>query len=126
MERKWKKLLAVFMAAAITLVSFGVSDVYAAQNTEPSGITKKTLKLDSTNIKLTAGNSRKVKIKNTSGIKIKGVKWSVTKGKNVVKLSQASKQSVVVKAVKQGTASVQAKIKTASGAVKRFLQDAIQ
>ena len=79
MERKWKKLLAVFMAAAITLVSFGVSDVYAAQNTEPSGITKKTLKLDSTNIKLTAGNSRKVKIKNTSGIKIKGVKWSVTK-----------------------------------------------
>ena len=122
MERKWKKLLAVFMAAAITLVSFGVSDVYAAQNTEPSGITKKTLKLDSTNIKLTAGNSRKVKIKNTSGIKIKGVKWSVTKGKNVVKLSQASKQSVVVKAVKQGTASVQAKIKTASGAVTRAVQ----
>ena len=112
MEKKWKKLLAVFIAAAIVLVSFGVSDVYAAQNTKTQGITKKTLKLDSTNIKLTAGKSKKVNVRNTSGIKIKSVKWSVTKGKNIVKLSKASKQSVMVKAQKQGAAAIQAKINT--------------
>lgn len=119
MERKWKKLIAVFMAAAIALVSLGVSDVYAAINAKTPGITEKTLKLSNTDIQLKAGKSRKVNIKNTSGVKIKSVKWSVTKGKNIVKLSNASKQSVTVKAIKQGTATIQAKIKTAKGTVAR-------
>ncbi len=119
MEKKWKKLFAAFIAAAIVFMSFMPYSVQAAINAKPAGITKKTLKFDKTKINLNTGKSCQVKIKNTSGVKVKSTKWSVTKGKDIVKLSQKSKQSVTVKAKKQGKATVQASIKTASVTVTR-------
>lgn len=85
--------------------------------TEP--VTKKTLKLSSTKLSIKAGNSQKITIKNTTGLTVKSVKWSVTKGSGAVTLSGTSKKSVTVKAVKAGTATLQAKIKTAEGTATR-------
>lgn len=82
-------------------------------------VTKKTLKLSTTKISLKTGNSQKVTIKNTTGLTVKSVKWSVIKGSDVVSLSGKSKKSVTVKAVKAGAAIVQARIKTAEGTVAR-------
>lgn len=82
-------------------------------------VTKKTLKLSATKLSMKAGNSQKITIKNTTGLTVKSVKWSVTGGSDVVTLSGKSKKSVTVKAVKTGAAILQAKIKTAEGTATR-------
>ena len=82
-------------------------------------ITKKNLKLDVTNVELKTGANQKLQVKNSSGLKVKNVVWTVTDGSNVVKLSDKSKKSVVVQAIGKGNATVQAKIKTALGTTTR-------
>ena len=82
-------------------------------------VTKETLKLSATKLSMKAGNSQKITIKNTTGLTVKSVKWSVTGGSDVVTLSGKSKKSVTVKAVKTGAAILQAKIKTAEGTATR-------
>lgn len=82
-------------------------------------VTKSTLKLSSAKLNFKAGESSQLKIQNTTGLTIKSVKWTVTKGSDIVSLSDKSKKAATVKAVKQGTATVQAKIKTAEGTATR-------
>ena len=82
-------------------------------------VTKSTMKLSSTKLSIKNGESQMIKIQNTTGLKIKSVNWTVTTGSDVVSLSGKSKKAVTVKAVKQGTAVVQAKIKTAEGTTSR-------
>lgn len=82
-------------------------------------VTKKTLKLSTEKISLKTGSSQKITIKNTTGLAVKSVKWSVTKGGDVVTLSGKSKKAVTVKASKTGAAILQAKIKTADGTATR-------
>ncbi len=122
MEKKWRKSMAVFIAASMVLMSFMAHNVHAAVNAPPPGVTKKTLKFEKTKLDINSGESGKARIKNSSGVKIKSTKWSVPKGKDVVKLSKKSKQSVVVSGKKQGTAVVKAKIKTAYKTVTRTLK----
>ena len=82
-------------------------------------VTKKTLKLSTEKISLKTGSSQKITIKNTTGLAVKSVKWSVTKGGDVVTLSGKSTKAVTVKALKTGAAILQAKIKTADGTATR-------
>ena len=82
-------------------------------------VTNSTLKLDKTSLALKTGETGQISIQNTTGLKISSVKWSVTAGGDAVSLSGQSKKSVSVKAVKQGAAKVQAKIKTTEGTATR-------
>lgn len=82
-------------------------------------VTDSTLKLDKTSLALKTGETGQISIRNTTGLKISSVKWSVTAGGDAVSLSGQSKKSVSVKAVKQGAAKVQAKIKTTEGTATR-------
>ena len=82
-------------------------------------VTKSSIKFNSTKLSMKNGESQVIKIQNTTGLKIKSVKWSVTTGSDVVSLSGKSKKEVTVKAAKQGAATVQAKIKTEDGTATR-------
>lgn len=110
MIKKVKKQLALVMALTLAMTSFPVPAAQAA---------KKTVSLNKTKLSMNTGESKQLKIKNTAGLTVKSVKWSVTKGKNVVKLSKKTKKSVSVKAVKKGNASVHATIKTASKTITK-------
>ncbi|MCI8769675.1 MAG: family 43 glycosylhydrolase [Lachnospiraceae bacterium] len=102
MGKKWKKPIAILLAATMVITPFSSSAAKAA---------KKTITLVKAKQSLKVGKQQQIKINNTTGKKIKSVKWSVTKGKNAIKLSKKSKSSVTVKAVKKGNATVQAKVK---------------
>ena len=73
---------------------------------------QKTVTLNKAKFSMEPGSSTQLKVQNTSKSKVQSVTWSVIKGKDVVKLSAKSKKSVIVKAVKKGKATIQAKIKT--------------
>ena len=103
MRKKIKRQLALIMAVTTAIMSVSVPTAQAA---------KKTVSLNKTKLSITAGESKQIKIKNTAGLKIKSVKWSVTKGASIIKLSKKTKKSVSIKAIKKGTASVRATIKT--------------
>ena len=75
---------------------------------------KKGVSLSKTSLQVRVKKSKRVKIKNFSGRKIRSVKWNVTKGSSVVKLSKKSKSGVTIKGKKKGTATVRAKIKAGS------------
>lgn len=104
MKRNRKKLIALLLVLAMAAAPFGISRVQAA---------KKTVSLSKAKLSLKAGEQQQVTVKNTTGKKVLSVKWSITKGDGVVQLSQKTKKSVTIKGRKQGTATVQAKIKTA-------------
>lgn len=103
MGSKCKKMIALITAATMVITPFGASTSQAA---------KKTISLSKAKLSLKSGKKQKILVNNSTGKKITSVKWSVTKGNNVVKLSKKTKKSVIVKAVKPGKATVQAKIKT--------------
>ena len=114
---KGKKKGTAVVRAKITAGSKTITKKVTVTVTKP--ITKKTLKLSRTNLSLAAGTSQNLEIKNTTGLKIKRVTWSVTSGSDVVVLSKKTKKSVLIQGSKQGTAAVQAKIKTADGTTTR-------
>lgn len=111
MDRKWKRFMAVLLVFAMIFGSFWGTDVQAAA--------KKGISLNKTSLKLKVRESKKIKIKNNSGKKVKKVKWSITKGASVIMLSGKSKTGVTIKGKKKGTAVVRAEIKTGSQKVSR-------
>ncbi len=117
MKGKWKKLIAFMIAVLMMIMPFSATIVQAAKTNVK--ITNKTLKLSKTKVNLNVGDDDKVKVKAASGLKVKSVKWSVTKGKGIIKLSAKSNKSVLITGVKEGKATVQAKIKTSAGTATR-------
>ncbi len=115
MGKRCKKSLAMILAAAITVVPFSASDdVQAAK--------KKGISLSKKSLQVRVKKSKRVKIKNSSGKKIRSVKWSVTKGSSVIRLSKKSKSGVTIKGKKKGTATVKVKIKAGSKTVTKKLK----
>ncbi len=110
--KKLNKWIALLLAAILAVLPFSasVSVVQAG---------KKTVTLNKAKFSMEPGSSTQLKVQNTSKSKVQSVTWSVIKGKDVVKLSAKSKKSVIVKAVKKGKATIQAKIKTSNGTFTR-------
>ena len=71
---------------------------------------KKTVKLSCSSAVLETGKNKRITVKNTTGKKIKKVRWKVTKGAKYLSLSSKKGQSIKVKAKKTGNATVTAKI----------------
>ena len=109
---KMRKQAMVFMVLVMVVSLLSPAEARAAK--------KKTIKLNKTSLVVYTGKSKTVKIKNSTGKKIKKVTWKVLKGKNLIKLTKKTKKSVKIKALKKtGKAIVQAKIKTASKTYKK-------
>lgn len=112
-KRRKKQLLATLLAIATVFMSVSPMTAQAA---------KKGITLSKTSVKLSVKKSQKIKIKNTSGKKIKKVTWTVKKGSGIVKLSKKSKSGVTITGKKKGSATVVAKIKTKSGTVTKSVK----
>lgn len=93
MKRKLKKYLTVVLVLSLTLCN--VNNSNAASKVS---ITKK--------INVKKGKTAKITLKKNKLM----VKWSVIKGKKLVKISKGTKTGIKVKGIKKGTAKVQAKI----------------
>ena len=94
--RKGKKLLSTVLACALIITMAPVQ----------SGTAAKKVALSKKSVKLTAGKSTTLKLKNNK----KKMSWSVVSGKGKVTLSKKKKTSVKITAKKKGTAKVQAKV----------------
>lgn len=99
MKKQMKQFLAGTLAGVLLLGTVTVPSAEAA---------KKKPKLSKKKITVSVKKTKKLKIKNTKGIK--KTTWSV-KSKKIAKLSKKKKTSVVIKGVKNGKTTVTAKVK---------------
>lgn len=88
--------------AVILTVAMIISSIVGAESV---GAKTKKVSLSKKKLTLTVGKNVKLKLKNNK----KKVKWSVS-SKKVIKLKNKSKKGAIVKALKEGTAKVIAKI----------------
>lgn len=96
MKNTLKKVSAVVMVIALLTGGLAVpsQDVQAAS--KKVSITRE--------VNVTVGKTVKIKLKNNK----KKVTWKITKGKNLIKITQKTKTYATVKGIKTGTAKVQA------------------
>lgn len=101
-----KKLLtkatAVMLAVAMV--------VTLTTGVDASAATKNKVSLSKTKIQINQGKTKTVKVKAAKKTKVKKVKWTISKGKKIVKLTKKSKSGVTIKGLKKGSATVVAKI----------------
>lgn len=106
--KKSRQMMAFFVIASMCATCFASPTTQAAAKP----------KLSTKNMTLKIGQTKKLSVKKSK----KAVKWSVTSGKEAIKLKNKKKTSVAVVGVKQGTAKVQAKI----GKTKYFCKVSVQ
>lgn len=102
MKKKGRQLFTLLLVTAMIVAFISESGVQAAG--------KKGIFLSKSSLTLKVKKSKKVTVRNTSGKKVKKVKWTVTKGTSVIKLSDKSKSGVTIKGKKKGNAIVKAQI----------------
>ena len=89
---KKKRVIAFLLACMVVLNTIPCQQANAAKKTA----------LSQKKITLTVGQQKKLELKNEK----KKIKWSIVSGKKNISLKKKTKTSVMVKAVKKGTAKV--------------------
>ena len=102
MKKIGKKVFALLLVTAMIFAFISEGAAQAAS--------KKGISLSKSSLTLKVKKSKKITVRNTTGKKVKKVKWTVTKGASVIKLSGKSKSGVTIKGKKKGNAVVKADI----------------
>lgn len=115
MRRICAKSIAFALSAVMFTASAAPIHAEAAKKIMP--------KLSKTKVTMTAGNKKKITVKNAKAAKVKSVKWTVNKkGKKVIKLTGKTKKQVTIRALKKGSAVVTVKIKTKKKTVTKKIK----
>lgn len=96
MKHSTSKIIGVVTSFALLCGGLAVPPQRAQAAGKKVSISKK--------VTVTVGKTRKINLKNNQ----KKVKWKITKGKKLIKITKKSKKSATIRGVKRGTAKVQA------------------